>query len=128
MSRLTSAVATITGVKPAEVNRELGDASITITGTGFAAGAVATLDPTVGVLGTTVQTSTRIVATVGIRRDTAMGFRDLTVRNPNGWTAVRNRALEIVDRPIGQRSAHPFEDLARICPHRLVLRASVNYS
>ncbi len=91
----------ITSVEPNDINRERGDATITITGTGFAPGATVALHgPDVVVQGATVQASTRIVATARVRNDTPTGPRDLTVRNPDGSSASRKGALVISDRPI----------------------------
>ena len=92
---------TIRTVEPNQLNRQLGDAEISIIGSNFVHGATASLHgPDVTVEGATVQSSTRIVATLRIRSDTPVGPRDLKVRNPSGSSASSPGAVVIFDKPI----------------------------
>ncbi len=91
----------IHSVEPNRINRELGDAQIAITGSNFVHGATVALHgPDVVVDGATVQSSSRIVATARIRKDTPTGPRDLVIRNPDGSSASSNGAVVIFDQPI----------------------------
>jgi len=97
-SRLQPSIHT---VEPNQINRELGDAQITITGLNFVHGATVALHgPDVVVEGATVQSSSRIVATARIRKDTPTGPRDLVISNPDGSSASSNGAVVIFDQPI----------------------------
>jgi hypothetical protein len=92
---------TIRTVEPNQINRQLGDTEISIIGSNFVHGATASLHgPDVTVEGATVQSSTRIVATLRIRSDTPVGPRDLKVRNPSGSSASSPGAVVIFDKPI----------------------------
>ena len=92
---------TVTGAEPVEVNRQLGDIQLTVTGTGFTPGAsVVVAAPEMAVKGVTMQGSTRLVCTVQVSTTTALGARDLTVMNPDGASATRRHTLTVVDLPI----------------------------
>jgi IPT/TIG domain len=91
----------IRSVEPSQINRELGDSELTITGSNFVQGATVTLHgPDVVVDGATVQSSSRIVATARIRPDTPTGPRDLMVSNPDGSSASIPGAVIVFDQPI----------------------------
>jgi hypothetical protein len=91
----------IHSVEPSQINREFGDAQIVITGSNFVHGATISLQgPDVLVSGATVQSSSRIVATARIRKDSPTGPRDLTIRNPDGASTSSHGAIVIFDEPI----------------------------
>jgi hypothetical protein len=91
----------ITGAEPVEVNRELGDTVLTITGTGFEPGAAVTVGaPAVTVSGAPVRSSTRMVCTLRLTGSTELGRRDVTIANPDGHAVTRRNALTVADRPI----------------------------
>lgn len=88
-------------VEPNEVGKRHGDRDIVIAGSGFALGAtVAVTSPDVTVRATTVQSTTRIVLTLGVGDDTPVGHRDVVVTNPDGEAGSCSGCLVIVDEPI----------------------------
>lgn len=88
-------------VEPNEVGKRHGDRDVVIAGRGFALGAtVAVTGPDVIVRATTVQSTTRIVVTLGLGDDTPVGHRDVVVTNPDGEAGPCSGCLVIVDEPI----------------------------
>ena len=93
-------VAQLSAVAPASAPVGTGDTVVTITGSGFAAGAVATLGSTA--LATTVISTTQVQATIPAANLAAAGMFNLTVANPGLEAAPSNALAFSVTNPLPQ--------------------------
>lgn len=91
------AVPVVDRVEPREVNRDDGEQSVVIVGSGFAPGAtVAVTGPEVPIKAATVQSSTRIILTLIATSDMPTGARDVVVTNPDNESGSCAGCLVIV--------------------------------
>jgi hypothetical protein len=86
---VTVATPTVTSVSPSSRGQGATSQSITITGTNFVSGAVASFSGTgITVNSTTFNSSTSLTANVGIATGAATGVRNVTVTNPDTGTGT----------------------------------------
>jgi hypothetical protein len=80
---------TVSAVVPSTIRRDTANQSVTISGSGFASGAVASFsDEGIAVSSTTFVNSTSIVVIISVANTASIGVGNVSVTNPSGTTAT----------------------------------------
>ena len=95
-----NAIPTVTSTSPTPRGQGAVGQNITITGTGFINGAVASFSGTgITVNSTTFNSATTLTANINIASNATTGARDVTVTNPDTGTATKTSAFTVNAAP-----------------------------